>query len=417
MPLLSVADLVTTVTAADALSLELSIAASLGLPSTAWQPLSPEMAILGTNAQLISTYSVTINQIAQGGFPSDAATIPASVGAPTDGAGFLTTWMDLCLFNYYLITRVPASFATGSFLVNNGATPQPFAIGQLHFQHPISGATYTNTTSGTITASAVNFPIPVQADGGFPGSAGSFSAGLVPIMLTPISGVVPQATAISLVGTNIETNAAALTRGQNKLGSLSPNGASQAYAYVATTVPTAAAQATAPFPFNVDVFTVSAPITRVAPLVNTATGVVTVYVANSNGAPPGGDITTLAAAIQKYATPLAVTSSVAAVGTVDLNPVFNVWIPQSKGLSQTQVLANINAALSVYCSTTPIGGVSTSAPNIVPYDELVDVIMNANPGTIDLQLLTPAGNLPIGTTSVPVLGTAAAAPPCQVFFV
>ena len=40
-----------------------------------------------------------------------------------------------------------------------------------------------------------------------------------------------------MVGSNAETNAALLTRCQNKLGAISPNGASQAYVYVVDSLP------------------------------------------------------------------------------------------------------------------------------------------------------------------------------------
>ena len=107
MPLLTVSDLLSVSTQADALQLELTICAALGLPTTAWQPLSPEMAILGTNSQIISSYSVTVSQIAQGGFASSAAIIPGT-GTLVDGNGYTTTWMDLISVNNYNVSRVRA---------------------------------------------------------------------------------------------------------------------------------------------------------------------------------------------------------------------------------------------------------------------------------------------------------------------
>jgi hypothetical protein len=63
------------------------------------------------------------------------------------------------------------------------------------------------------------------------------------------------------------------------------------------------------------------------------------------------------------------------------------------------------AALATYFAAVPIGGVTTSQPNIVPIAELQDVIFDANPGTVDLQITSPRGNVPIGVGFVPVLGT------------
>jgi hypothetical protein len=415
VPLLSVADLLTVTTQADALALELTICTAFGLPTTAWQALSPEMAILGTNSQIVATYSATVNQIAQGGFASSAATIPG-VGALVDGNGFTTTWMDLCSVNFYNVNRVPATFANGLVPVNNtGAISYPFGVGQLHFQNAITGATYSNTTTGTILAGAVNFNINVQADAPFPGNSGTTPAGQTLVLLTPLSGVTPQPLVVSLIGNNVETNAALLTRCFAKLGSLSPNGAAQAYVYVATTIPTAATQSTATFPFNVLPYTVSAPITRVATALNPVTGSVGVYVANASGAPPGGDVTTVFNAIQNLSTPLSVTVTVSPVGTVPLNLLFNVFVLASSGLSVAAILNNIDTAIAAFCSTVPIGGETGSIPNIVPYDQLIDVIFNANKGTVDLQLLNPSGNLAIAPTAVPVPGTRN--PASQVFLV
>jgi hypothetical protein len=415
VPLLTVADLLSVSTQADALQLELTICAALGLPTTAWQPLSPEMAILGANAQIVATYSVTVSQIAQGGFASSAAVIPGT-GTLVDGNGFTTTWMDLVSVNVYNVQRIPPTFALGNVPVNNtGAISYPFTTGQLHFQNLITGATYSNTGAGTILAGAVNFPIQIQADAAWPGSLGTTPSGQVLSLLTPLSGVAPQPLPTTLTGTNIETNAALLQRCIAKLGSLSPNGASQAYDFVATSIPTSATQAQATFPFNVLPYTVTAPITRVATLLNVATGNVGVYIANASGSPPGGDVTTVAAAIQALATPLSVTSTVAAVGTVALNLLYNVYVSQSSGLSAAAVKANIDTAVALFCSTVPIGGLTGSVPNIIPYDDLIDVIFNANRGTVDLQLLNPGANLPIAPTSVPVLGVTQSG--SQVFFV
>jgi hypothetical protein len=401
MPLLTISDLVSITTFGDVLTLQLTIATELGLPTTAWQPLSPEITLLGVNAQLVTTYSVTVNQIAQGGFASLAATIAGTDPNFTDSNGFDTQWMDLNSQDNYNVTRIPATFAAGNVTLHNTtATPYTLTLGTFHIQHPITGATYTNTTAPTV-AGSTNTIVAFQADAQFSGSAGTLAAGIVPIILTPLPGVTALAPVVSLIGTNAETNAALLLRDQSKLGSLSPNGAAQAYAFVSTSIPTAANQAAAPVPFNH--YVVTAPITRVA--TTEVSGVVGVYLANSAGAPSAPDIAQVNAAIQAICVPLSVTATVQAVSTVPLNLVFTVYIPTSLGLSSTAVLANIATAVANYCAVVPIGGVTGALPNIAPYDKLVEVIFDANPGTNDLVLTNPAGDLSIGPTTVPVPGT------------
>jgi hypothetical protein len=400
MPLLTISDLVTVTTFADALALELTIATELGLPTTAWQPLTPEMAILGVNATIVASYSATVNQIAAGGFSSLAAVIPGTDPAFTDSDGFNTSWSDLISVNVYNVTRIPATFATGSItLQNTGASPYPLTLGQFHIQHPVTGATYSNTTAPTIPASGTAV-VAFQADAGYPGNSGTLAAGIVPIILTPLSGVTALAPVVSLIGTDAETNAALLIRDQSKLGSLSPNGAAQSYVFVATSIPTPANQATAPVPFNH--YSVTAPITRVA--TTAVNGTVLVYLANSAGAPSAPDIASVNAAIQAICVPLSVTAVVAAAGQVALNLVYTVYFPASRGVASSTIVNNINTSIAAYCATVPIGGVTGALPNIIPYTKLEEIIIDANPGTIEVVLTNPPGDLSISPTSVPVPG-------------
>src|ERR1019366_9268003 len=66
MPGPTLNDLVSPVTYDDALSSELTIAAGLALPTTAWQPTDTIRSAMTTNATIVSQYSTTINLVAQG---------------------------------------------------------------------------------------------------------------------------------------------------------------------------------------------------------------------------------------------------------------------------------------------------------------------------------------------------------------
>ena len=94
-------------------------------------------------------------------------------------------------------------------------------------------------------------------------------------------------TAAAIVATAQETNAQLLTRCQNKLGSLSPNGPSQAYQFVASSLPVigsvlpTGAQWTDPttsYPYAV-----TSAVTRASTVLNIGSGVIDVYVANGAG--------------------------------------------------------------------------------------------------------------------------------------
>lgn len=284
--IITLAELVTPSTVDDALALELSIATQLNLPITSWQPLDPSRTIFQINANLVALESQTIAQIAQGGFASYAALMPAGASALNDGAGFSTTWMDLCGTQFFNVGRIQASAAAGLIpIINTTATTQTYSAGQLHFQHPTSGATYTNTASGTIPPGASS--VLVAADPAFVGPVGTLSPGQIAIMLSPFPGVSPVAQVGGLVGSAIETNAHYLARCQLKLGTLSPMGPASAYEFVAQSLPvfgttlddgTLFTQPTPAHPYGV-----IAPVTRVNAFVLVGSGIVNVFAADAAG--------------------------------------------------------------------------------------------------------------------------------------
>ncbi len=391
MPIILLSELVAGVTVAEATQQELTIAQTLGLATTAWQPLGMARTILAINAQEISTASDLIAFIAQGGYASYAALMVDGDGNP------VTTWMDLRSVDQYNVTRIPASFASGPVPVSNSsASAYPFTPGQLRFQNA-SGATYSNTASGTILAGASGFDIQIEAD--IAGPSGSYPAGQTLILLTPLSGVTVNPLGSSLVGSPAETNAALLSRCIAKLGSLSPNGAPGAYDYVAKSIPQAAAASATP------PYTVTAPINRTADELDIGNGVVDVIIANAAGAPSGGDLAAVNAAIQALAVPQGITVNVIAATNHSIAITCTVYYPVGLGLDHATIIANIETAIDAYFSQLPIGGVSTSATGIVPLTDILATIFNANRGTLDVTLSVPSANVSLGLAEVPVRGS------------
>lgn len=293
MSLVTLNQLVTPVTYSDALSNELDIAAGLGLPTTAWQPIDPVRTFFTTTAQVISNYSVTINLIAQGAYASYAAIIPG-VDANVDSNGYETTWMDLRASDQYNVQRVEAGQGTGTLVLANSTTStfgSPYMPGTLHFQSPLgSQPTFTNQETVSIAASG-NTSVAIVADAAFPGASGNVPNGTTLTLVTPLIGVTVSALTSAIVATPQETNASLLARCQNKLGSLSPNGPSQAYKYVVTSIPVVNStlpdgsiwtQPTTQYPYGV-----KAAVTRAGPVLSIGSGVIYVYVANSAGPPEG----------------------------------------------------------------------------------------------------------------------------------
>lgn len=231
MPTPALAVLVTPSAASDVLALQLQIATSLGLPITSWQPLDPSRTILQINANIAAQYSANVSLIAQGGYASYAAAMVDQNGNP------ITTWMDLIGTQNYNLPRYPATSAAGTVPVTNTGGAYTWSpASPLHFQNPTTGATYTTTGSGTIPGPGTA-QIAVQADAAWVGAIGTSAAGTVLAMLTPLAGVTVNALSASMVGTNAETNAHYLSRCISKLAATSPAGASQAYVYVAESLP------------------------------------------------------------------------------------------------------------------------------------------------------------------------------------
>jgi len=284
--IITLSELVTPSTVDDSLALELSIASQLGLPITSWQPLDPSRTIFQINANLTSIESGTIAQIAQGGYLSYAALIPAGTSLANDGAGFATGWMDLRGLDAYNEPRIQASAAAGAIpLINTTAVTQTYTAGQLRFQHPTSGATYTNTAAGTIPPGTSL--ILVAADPAFVGPIGTLSPGQTAIMLTPFPGVSPTAQVGGLVGSAIETNAHYLARCQAKIGTFSAMGVASAFEFVAQSIPVFGTTLsdgtffTAPTPTHP--YGVIAPVTRVNAFVLIGSGIVNIYAADASG--------------------------------------------------------------------------------------------------------------------------------------
>jgi hypothetical protein len=413
MSIVSLNDLVSVTTQPAALALELSIAQSLGLSVTSWQPLDPSRTILQVNSFIIAQYSATVNLTAQGGYASYASLMVDSNGTP------ITTWMDLIASDQYNVFRVPASFAAGPVpYSNSSAATYPYTPNApLHFQHPTTGATYTSSGSGSIAPGAGT--VTVVADAGFPGSLGNAGAGVILGLVTPLAGVSTTALTQPLIGTPQETNGNLFVRCKNKLGTLSAigqlgvvgsptaptaGGAPQAYQFVATTVPLGAV-ASSVFPYAV-----TAAITRVQ-VQAFGSGLVNVYLANAAGTPPAGDVAAVKAAIFALAVPQAVTCQVFGATAFVMPITYRVFVKASGNLTDTQIKTNISNALATYFSQVPVGGLNVNGMlNVVPTSEIIDVIFNANPGTVDLVVSIPAtAYTAVGNGFVPTLGVITAA--------
>jgi baseplate J-like protein len=406
MPLVPLQDLVAAVTQPNALANILALATGYGLQTTAWQPLGMARTILSTIAQVVSSASQVVNAIAQGGFLTYSATMPANGSPYADSQGFLTTWLDLVSTQVYNVSRIQATFALGDApITNNNAGAYSFAAGAFHMTNPSNGATYTNRLAFTLPGGGATNLAPMIAD--VAGAASSVGTGTVLGLQTPQPGLVVNAIGtsgtVAWVGENAETNAALVVRCQAKLGALSPAGSPQAYYFVATTIPQGTPSSATP------PYAVAQSVNRVGVMLNVNAGVTYVSIANVSGPSNSGDVAVVNAAIQALAVPNASTVIVQACTQATINISATAYAPAASALTQAQVQAALSAAIAVYYGNTPVGGLSTSVPNQMPRDALISVMSLAlaalTPGyaqRTSVAMPAPAADTTMLSTDVPV---------------
>lgn len=395
------ADLTTPSSPDDLLTQELELAQQLGLPTAAWQPIQMIPDVLETNATIAADQSQLTALIAQGAYASLAAIMVDATGKP------ITTWMALRATDQYGITPGVASAASGPVpYTNSSGNIYPYsASNPLHFQNPVTGATYISQGSGNVSPGTNT--IPVVAD--VVGAASTSGAGVTLILLTPLTGVTLKPLSQSLVGSDAESNQGLLIRGRNKLATLTPiqstdqpgpvtGGATGVFDYVAKSIPQAATPSANP------PYAVSALITRTKAFTGGSNGSVALYIANPAGTPNAADIAVVNAACQALA--VFDTQSLTVLGAIPVVISFTgrIWIPSSSGFTTNQVTTNALDALANLLAAVPIGGRNTSANNILPTSELVDTIFDSNSGTQDVQL-NISGNINVGNNGVTQLGT------------
>lgn len=391
MAAVDLSDLVVPVTQPQALASELSIAVTLGLPTTAWQPLGISRGILWIDGQIISSYSATVSLMAQGAYGATASKMVDVNGNP------ITEWMDLRGTDQYNVSRIPATYASApssSFAITNagGANFGPFSPGQLHVSNPVTKKTYHNSATVTIAASSTT-PVALVADE--IGAASTSGPGTVTAIVSPSLANCTCTNSGSVIGSDAESNAAYYARCLVKLGALSPNGPSQAYDFVAKSILDPTQRFYNP--------ALTQPITRTVQLASPA--LVQNYIANSAGAPSGPDVTIVNAAVQRWAVPLGTTATVSAAVNHTVNFNYTVYVPTSLGYTAPQVETAISDALATYFETLPIGGLTDATPNVIPWSALLSIIRTALPGISSATLASPSVDVPLLSTEVGVVGS------------
>lgn len=377
-PLFALDDLTTPVTRAEVEASIYQMLSLIGVNTTSWKPGSVVRTMIAAVSIVLSAFSTLQASIARSGF------LELSSG----------DWLTLVAYYVYGVTRIAATFATGQVtLVNSGGGVYSGSVGDLIFSNPTTGKTYRNTAPFTVGALAT-VTLAIQATE--QGAASTSSPGAINTMTTPLLGVTCS-NALAVVGADAELDPSLRARCSEKLGSLSPFGPWDAYAFAVRNATRADGT--------------SLGITRFR-LTKDGSGNVYVYLATDSGTVPGtvGDLTTdlgiADEAIQQLSAPLAVTAHTLNATPHSIAITYEVWMYNTSGSTPTQVQNTIATALGSFMKSQPIGGnVISPAAGKVFVDAIRTVIAATFPEIFHVAVTLPASDVTLSITEVPVLGT------------
>lgn len=373
----AISDLLKDLTREEVLEDLLTVAAALGLSTSAWQPGEPVWVLLTTIAdQLAKLWNTVIVRAIRAGFLDYA-----------EGS-----WLTLLAWTMYGVYRKEATFATGLITIENRSGGfYPLVGGEIRVVNA-TGQTFKNVTGGTLSPWVGSGPYPTltmtfQAD-----EAGSASS-------TPIGGILayPNAPPTAFAGIYALPNTAALGGGaveddddlkarcRLSTGPLSPAGAKSAYAAVALST-------LRPDGSYID-------CTRVKVL-DSGYGAADVYLASPIGATPGNNILLNSdaylanIAIQDKVVPAGFSVTVVGATETPVGVAVTLYVDRGSNVPASEAIAAAGAALDLYFRKLPIGGYTTVAgasSGFVFRESLVAVATKSNAGIFRADVLINGG--------------------------
>jgi len=382
--MLSLADLTTPLSVEDVKRSIYSVLAATGVTTTAWKPGAVVRTLIAAVAIVVSSLSQLTALLASSAFLSTAT----------------GDWLGQLARNVYNVEPIPATFATTTVTItNSGGGVYSFDAGDLQVLNRITKEAYFNIEPVTINGGAtVNLIVQAYTAG----AKGTSHPGEITVFQTAGLTNCTVNNDNSAVGMDAESDPSIRQRCLDKLGSLSPNGPSDAYAYVARSALDADGN-----PLG---------ITRVK-VTNDGFGNVDVTLATAQGEVLGtiGDISTALGKVddemQRKAAPLAVTLNTQSATPASVDITYNAWLYNTSGLTTEQIEDAIKAEITSFMAVQPIGGnvIGTDGGKI--YLSAIEAAIGAavraqaNLLTMKVEIITPVGDYPIGPYEAPVIGT------------
>jgi len=375
--MIQLTDLLSPITSDDIKKSIYKVLAKVGVDTTVWKPGAVVRTIIAAVAIVLAALSSLIALIAASGFLSLA-----------QGG-----WLTLVARYVYGVERQLATYASGLVtLTNTGGGLYTLDPGDLILKNLDTGKTYTNTQAITINPTSTLTNVAIVATE--VGSASTSLAGTITGFGTPLSGVTCTNPA-AVIGQDDESDPDLQTRCLDKLGSLSPNGPPDAYAFVTRSAVRADGTKIGVNRLNVS---------------KDGYGNVFLIVASPSGVVPGtedddtSDLGIIYESLLSQAAPLCVTPNLQSAAGVTQAITATMYAYNTTGLNEAGAIAAASSALSKLFPTLPIGGHSiTPGTNLIYRQELADAIAEAVPSTF-LVKFTPDADIALAANQVLQLG-------------
>lgn len=375
-------ELVTPLTKDQAEAAIYSAIEARGAKTSAWKQLGVVRTIITGVAIVLSALSTLQSLIAKSGFLEFA-----------EG-----DWLTLVARYVYGVERSVGTFATGSVtLANSTGNVYELDPGDLVVLNPTTNKAYRNVGLVSIGSMATGVIVPIEAIE--IGSASTSAGGEITAFVTPLLGVTCT-NASPVIGTDQQTDPELRTACNEKLGTLSPNGPRDVYAFIAKSARRASGALIG--------------VTRTLSVPD-GIGGLDVYLASATGEIDGDpddtdtDLGVIQEAFWKQCAPQCVTPRASSADPVEIDVTYELWILDSLGMSNTQIEDAIEARLLSWITTQPIGGIVIAPAAGKIYASAIEaVIGGALSGVVRVELTLPSTNVDIDVHEVPVLGTVTA---------
>ncbi len=361
----TVADLITPKTSDQILTELLATLSGQGFPVTAWQSGGAGRTLARADAVAIADLRSLIATICKGGYLDEAE----------------EDWLTLLAAGVFDLDRVPAAFTEGfiTATVAGGSGPYTFGAGAFVASDGTRRYVSTNTSSVTLSsASPTQVPVRAESSGDSYNVAGSTVTTLVSPALAGVT-VVGASDWITSSGAPAETDTALRARCRSRWATLGRGGTAQAYRYWALNGHAYEGQ-----------------VTRVAVYPGPGDGTIAVVLADSDG-PVSGPI---AAAVDAWlALNLPVTDDATATPATGTTVAVVIAATVPAAYNTSAVRGAAATAVATYLNSLAIGGTVDAA-------RIAQVILNAVPQILDLDVTSPAGDVILGGSAVAMADTA-----------